>query len=134
MNEELEAKANDALASVLDGVIEAKDFVISQVPDVIHQLLTWNFTASIIPFMITLILFIIESVCFIRALKHYNKTGWPENIYDTNFVKIGSIIIVVLFLLSCFILIPIMCLNTGWLQIWLAPKVWLIEYAANIIK
>ena len=34
-----------------------------------------------------------------------------------------------------FVALPGLCsINFEWLKIWLAPKVWLIEYASNLIK
>jgi hypothetical protein len=31
-------------------------------------------------------------------------------------------------------IISAMLINIEWLQIWIAPKVWLLEYAAQLVK
>ena len=59
----------DAIQKTQAGVGEAVDFAVSQAPDVIHQLMIWKFTESILVFMLGVV-----SIWFnIRLFKYASK-------------------------------------------------------------
>jgi hypothetical protein len=135
-----------------------------QIPDVIQQLLMWRAISSAIWFVAGVLLFVLAIAAVRHNLKvlglqardineskkeharlrdewigetdasrseaawqayyaHTQKYGDPDyiggNIVAAVSVLAGSSLV------SC---------NTDWLQIWIAPKVYLIEYAASLVK
>lgn len=112
-----------ALAEVIKSAVSAKDFIIGQIPEVIQQLLMWYGVKSFLFFLCGILLALIivylnyRQVVFVKE-----RELWDEPALVLN-------------LLQLFWLFPISFLiNIQWLQIWIAPKVWLIEYASKLIK
>jgi hypothetical protein len=120
MTEELQG----ALTEILNGVLTAKDFVISELPEVITQLLTWKVCENIVYF--TLASTIVGSILYVSHLMvkglRERRDPCPEFVYF-----VGCLVSIIP------VIVAIECLLKG-LQIWLAPKVYLIEYAASLAK
>jgi hypothetical protein len=123
MNEELQS----ALAKIIETTIQAKDFCLEQAPDLINQLLAWKFAISLIWFVVGLVIFSFTPILFKMA-----KDGWSD--IDAEWAEFKCI---------CgstgtfFIPVAGLCLvlnNLAWLQIWIAPKVYLLEYASALIN
>lgn len=126
MNENLSNALANILTSAQESVEKATSFLSAQIPDVVHQLLLWKFTESLISFSVCLLwIFFIVGVCiyFIRRICKSDLA-----IED----KIGN---TVMTFFGCLIFsIPALCnLHLTWLKIWLAPKLYLLEYAASLI-
>jgi hypothetical protein len=130
-------KLKEALAQMLTGVTqttsEAKEFIVSQLPDAVRQLLAWKFAESIARVVfgtILLVAWIIFTKKFlIQKLKIYDYEFGGDNEDLAKFfgcigTAICSLVVVIVFF--C-------CLNLTWLQIWIAPKVYLIEYAKTLV-
>lgn len=116
-----------ALVVILDSVIAAKDFLLTEIPDVIQQLLIWNFAYHLIRMLASILIFFGLVWIFSRLYKTANWNSSDVNLREVLAMVSG---------ISC---IPagiaaIVNLNLEWLQIWVAPKVWLIEYAAQLVK
>ncbi len=134
--------ANEALATLLgkfnQGVDASISFLSEQIPDVIQQLLFWKFAESL-AFCFLGICCIVLAFVISRKLHKWGssviegeKTRYHPNariVYEDHpFPVIGQLIPVTLFLIG-------LChLNINWLKIWLAPKIFLIEYAAALMK
>ncbi len=120
MTEELQG----ALTEILNGVLTAKDFMLTELPDVVQQLLIWKLYESFILFIIFALV-----VCAVFIIAHMSvkklreqRDSCPECVYAmAALINIIPSVIAVDFF-------------TDWLQVWLAPKVYLIEYAANLAK
>ncbi len=138
MNEQLQ----EAVASLMDKSIVAMEagagFLSEEIPEVINQLLLWHMVSSL--FQSILAILILISIGFI--LKHQIKY-WFEDIEvekHSRTIKIKRFDegYGLLALLNLFLLIPvihaIVIVNFTWLQIWIAPKIFLIEYAAKLVK
>ena len=126
MNEELQKALGELLSKANNGIDAAGVFLAAELPDVIQQLLMWHAVKSLITFVLCLLIpFIIYRVSINVARKTFLKEGndafeFPHMIIPMVFIGIIA---------------PTICLakiNIVWLQIWLAPKVWLIEYAAKL--
>jgi hypothetical protein len=128
MNEELVKKAEGVLVDLLDGFIKAKDFAVDQAPDIIQQLLTWKLFESILLCVLGLIIFPALVVYWKMVVKYWEKLDdWePANFFAVVGGMVGSAMLIIVSFISL--------LNIEWLYIWLAPKVWLIEYAADLVK
>lgn len=142
MNEELKALAVQALTEVLDTAIQVKDFAVEQAPDVIKQLLAWHFTMSIIGFATA---FVFLAIAFGFALYFNVKRPFPDsrsteeedkrgtNPRDIEWNNRGAAIIASL--IGLFIAgISLVETEWIWLKILVAPKLYLIEYAASLVK
>ncbi|WDB94478.1 hypothetical protein [Escherichia albertii] len=149
----MEEQANKILIELLqkasNGIDAAVSFSQAQIPDVVHQLLLWNMVDSLIK---TLIAILTIPLVFWFMKKQYQKVeigifdneGWlwekgkpkykPTMIWESN----GKISFLILPLAAVFVLwvsfIIAVVTNMTWLKIWLAPKLYLIEYAASLVK
>lgn len=117
----------DSLKVILDktvvGIQNGVDFLSAQLPDVIHQLLLWKFWESVVHCLFA----VVAALCLIPiwvTARKYEKTadkyqsgaGYCAAVFAS--IIPGGIAIVQF--------------NITWLQIWVAPKIYLIEYAASL--
>lgn len=109
------------------------DWLYTEVPDVIHEFLAWHFVYSLALFVLGVFLaFGIPIICFQIARKFYISLD-VKNWHDEGPFWFGSIISSALINLICQLNCWTM-INLSWLKIWLAPKVFLLETFANVIK
>ena len=124
---------NEALATLINqattGIDASMGFLQAEIPDVIVQLLMWHgvksaLMASVAALLFPAVILLARFVAYPICLTEYaNKDKAKGEAMAIGFV--GSIIA----------LIPFFVLwNLTWLQIWIAPKVWLLEYAASLVK
>lgn len=116
-------------AAVLNGlindVVSLKTFVVGEIPDVIQQLLFWEMWKNLIMFFGAIAIIIAMIVLNIKQFKF-----WKDG---KRFYEYGSLC--TLNVLQFFLLIPIMMwFNLTWLKIMIAPKLYLIQYAAELFK
>jgi len=150
MNEQANKVLADLLQKASNGIDAAVSFSQAQIPDVVHQLLIWNFTKSL---LMTVIAF--ASVYPVVWILRRSWQRIPDGVFRsgdgyscengrTKYVptlmwdKYGEI--------SFTIMIPapilvfwatwffMTVLDLTWLKIWIAPKLYLLEYAASLIK
>lgn len=113
---------NGFSSSVANAGEKAIAFAQEQVPDVIYQYISWGLIRASLLSFVFLLLFIWYCVVLYKA----NKSG-DEDQKSFTFIFLGafwgtpSAFLTVYFLLEG-------------LQIYIAPKVWLIEQAASLIK
>jgi len=105
---------------------DIKDFTIEQAPDFIQQLLTYHLTIS-------LSVWLLSVIGVIMSVRLYKKsTKYCAKVFNTCDELLGIMAVG-----SCTLLTIISCAiafsNTQWIQIWLAPKVFLLEYARSLI-
>lgn len=139
-------KLKEALAELITGVTQtasdAKTFVVAQLPDVVRQLLVWKFFQNLIPMIFFAVVFIVVFTAWLRAFKagdwnpvYTDSIRWsghkdcnPQNGYPK---MIFGIVKAALTVISAFAFL--FSVNLTWLQIWIAPKVYLIEFAKDLI-
>jgi len=128
MNDELQK----ALAAIINKTIGAMDagagFLQAELPEVIRQLLLWKAVQSGIQFLISAALFVafvIIAIKFAKSALAYE----PRNDYDENALR--PIMSGFSVLAACLMIFIITC-NLDWVQIMIAPKVYLVEYAAHL--
>lgn len=106
-----------------------------QVPDLVEQLLNWHFARSIVENIVALVM-IVGVPCLTTFIikKLYKKIiGSCGQDFDSFSFWFPTSLI------SAFIVIPMlvhgMCrFNLNWLYIWLAPKIYMLEYVVNLSK
>jgi len=128
MTEKLDNLLATTLQKFLDGVDATTQFASEQLPDVITQLLVWYG----IYYFILLILGII-----ILGLFYYGSYKWitvvePTLSFNIRWMGTGFGVCFGGTLLHFAVLIGMF--NLTWLKIWLAPKLFLIEYASSLVK
>ena len=124
---------DQGLIELIESTISAKDFILSEVPDVVNQLLAWEMTSS--AFKFSLFILYLSVYVFVNY-RYYRKKGlfrkWVvslENSLHSEFPYVISA------LCSAFLIMPsIPLISLDWLKIWIAPKVYLIEYTAELLK
>ena len=127
MSEKLINVAEQMLLDMIQSVNTAKEFVIEQTPEVITQLLYWKFTISAIGFVIPLLIAGIWWYWFNRFQKVKKEMGYrDEEFCEITLLLTGLVVTLLLVIFTA-------C-NWEWLQILIAPKFFLLEYAASLVK
>ncbi|EEW3262244.1 hypothetical protein [Escherichia coli] len=127
MNEQAQKILTDLLQRAANGVDAAVSFSQSQIPDVVRQLLIWNFAASVIFSILGVLLFAGAQFGAWKVFKHLRKRWRDDELWEHPEIIIIAVVYIVTFA-------PLGWLSLDWLKIWLAPKLYLIEYAASLMK
>lgn len=141
MNEQVQQALADILNKTMEGVEAGASFLQAELPDVVQQLLIWKAAESLIYGVLGVVLAV--SIYKITRAQINQKLAPEESrrrfqanmIYDEDgdmhagIVFFGS----AAFFGGILSLCMIEGLKTA-LQIWLAPKIYLIEYAASLAK
>jgi hypothetical protein len=109
----------EALAEIINLTVQGKDFILDQAPDVIQQLLAWEFTIGLIGFVSGILL----TLAYYPWTKIILKMRKKDEAWDFAFIGHSFITLTILLIVY----------NTQWIQILIAPKVFLLEYAVNLI-
>jgi hypothetical protein len=138
LSQKFSDNANKALALLIDkvssGIDQATSFLAAQIPDVIHQLLVYNLVVSALLCGFSLVVAIVLPVIWWKikvwafSEKNQSRYGMKDGVQvcfglSTFFGSIAEVAFVNAFFN-----------HFDWLEIWLAPKIWLIQYAANLVK
>lgn len=112
---------DEAIAAVLSKALEVAqttgNFVVEQTPDVINQLVAYNTALYTAGLVTGIALAITCAICFYKAVRSYCESYLTVSI------------------LTGFGALPFTIVNTILLlKITLAPKAWLLDYAASLIK
>ena len=137
MNEQLQQAINQLINMSLVAIDKGATFLSGQIPDVIQQLLLWKAWESFLHFFIVGI--VLSIVIVYANIKQFNywmqettdKDGYKRKRINENYSVIALFNTVQS--IWVFILPQAIC-NLTWLQIWVAPKIYLIEYAMEFIK
>lgn len=123
MNEELQT----AVTEIINSTISAKDFLVGQLPEYVEQLLMWHATYSLV--MCILGFLLVALICYVdvriyRYMKSDEFDKWQRGDAYLG-MAVGSFVL----------MIPAgLMVNITWLKILIAPKVWLVEYAASLVR
>jgi len=130
MNEELQQKLLEALTSTMEAAGDVKDFTLAQVPEILQQALMWY---GVYYFT----LFAFGVLILFGVYKHLKYQFWTSrnaekpNIYwdyygDPKEMHVVSLLHILTILASGALI------NLQWLQIWIMPKLWLLEWAKEL--
>lgn len=129
MNEQLQNAVAEILERTINGIDSSVAFMQAELPDVISQLLMWYGVKSALLTVIGVALLFILIALDIKALKLIK--GDEFNGADDVLLLWGLIGTMFRLITYPFVF---MLMSFDWLQIWIAPKIWLMEYAASIVK
>lgn len=119
MNEQAQQALANLLSIAVDGLNGAVEFSKAQLPEVVEQLLMWHMVESLIWFIGSTILLIVSVGTFVGMYK-----GRIEE--SDGLIMLSLCATPVGFLGMAF--------NLEWLKIMIAPKLYLLEYAAQLVK
>ena len=125
MNEQLQAALADLLDKANSGIDAGATFLQAQLPDVIQQLLVWKLVASGLSCLLSVSMLISISYGYYRLVKWDIGGG----AYDKGFASFMAGWIAAAGIGGAWVLFSL-----DWLQIIIAPKIYLIEYAASLAK
>lgn len=129
----LEKALIDSIDSIKKTGTELVDALYQQAPEVIEQLLMWHGVESFILFICSILLLTLPFIHYKLARMLYGKLDIKDSRRDP-----GEYWIPVLLsgIASFFVGVGFFfnLVNLKWLKIWLAPKVYLLEYLAEFIK
>lgn len=134
MNEVLQTKLSEILEMGKMGVLQAADMLKEQVPDLVAQILRWEFVMSLGWWLIGIMCMVISYKCIKRILvtvkKEQERSGHYYTDSSTTKVTISSIIGVITLVAG----IGNFFSSYDWLQILVAPKLFLVQYITRLIK
>jgi hypothetical protein len=109
------------------------DWLYAEVPEVVEQFLLWSFAESFIGFLVRFFFIFVYPFIVYKVAKHFYIKLEVSDARDESFFWIPTG-----FIGGITILVSQLCswtgINLNWLKIWLAPKVYLLETFANVIK
>ena len=122
--ETLEQTANEALKQIIEKATEAGNWALGEIPEVVEQLLLWHMVESLIFFTASMLLLLIGLIGGTFFFIKGSRNNCDE------FIVMSLFFVVVL--------TPVGLITTSynleWIQILIAPKLYLIEYAADLLK
>lgn len=137
MNETLQNSLIEIIKESTSSIKSGISFLQSEIPDVINQLLVWKFYQNLTISILSLIFVILLSILLYKIFSNrsqryfWEKNKWIDYMeitglgFTISMLSVSGIIgLVVTFLLSTF----------NVLQIYIAPKIFLIEYASQLVK
>lgn len=120
MNEQANKILVELLQKASGGIDAAVSFSQQQIPDVINQLLVWNAVSSALWQIIGIITILAPLIFSVKKWDFiYRNNLEAFMVLHAVTIPLGSLVI------AC---------NFDWLKIWLATKLYLIEYAASLVK
>lgn len=146
MNDQLQNALVNIIEQSSNGINKSVSFLSDQLPDVINQLLIWKALESFLLFSIGV--FIIWIGCVfakkqkpkVEKAKEDYKNGEPWTRYYDNGNLTSSIYDIIVispyiyFVGSVILGLTFILVNHKWIMILVAPKIYLIEYAASLVN
>jgi len=137
---DIQTTLEKALIDSIDGIkktgTELIDALYQQAPEVIEQLLLWHAVESLAEFVTGILMVFgvpFATYKIIRKLYTHFKVGEWRDSETVNFWAPCTVIGAILNAL-CITPGAVIFINLKWLKIWLAPKVYLLEYLSNFVK
>lgn len=136
MNEQLQENLATLIEQAVSGIDGAVLFTQEHLPDVVHQLLIWNGVRSGLFFILGVVMIATAIRFVLGVVKSYKEKGWARLEYahrddepsiEAVLSTIGSVMIGAIGTIVFFS-------NLTWLKILLAPKLYLLEYAAKLAQ
>ena len=132
MEEKFQLAISDLLEKSIRAMEAGGEFLGEQIPDVVYQLLLWHGVKSAMYCVIGILL--VGFIVWINK-KQFNSIKEQKEEDESWGEYLSDLPILMCNMFQAFWIFPLVILiNIEWLQIWLTPKVWLIEYGAKLIK
>ena len=109
-------KLTEALTNLLQSAVAGKDFAVEQAPDVVQQLITYTIITHLGLFILGLATIIGSAYA---GWVYFEKSDGVSAFF-ASFTGIGGLVMVIE--------------GSTWIKVWLAPKLFVLEYAASLVK
>lgn len=134
MNEQLQTALAELIGAATTVGRGSVDFLRAELPDVIRQLLVWKAVSSALGLVLVLAMAIVAFFLFRRGFRVLETIPVKRESYESDprfwtrlWLIVGSVV--------CGFTLAVGVLSSfEWLQILIAPKLYLIEYAARLAK
>lgn len=127
MNEDLQKALAEFVKATLTGLQQGKDFALSQAPDLIQQLLRWKFWQYTLCCVLDMLVIVLALV-FVPRLVEAQQT---RDSYD---FPLPGALAGVLGILGLVVIVAFMIDGANLVELCVAPKVWLLEWALQMVK
>ena len=139
INDNLQNAVAQVLLAAIQTAKQTGDWMKGQLPDVVHQLMTWRLVSDIVSIVLALVFITFFALSAKKFTKLYaqekakSKDRWfdatdmPGGIAWIVWLIIGGVVTIAFFVIAVANIYDA-------LEIWFAPKVWLLEYAAHLLK
>ena len=137
MDKQLEGALTGIINKAVSGVDASIAFLSAELPDVVTQLITFNVAAQYVYITLWLVVLVMYAVFIHKITTAEKPEPHEENwVYDRYGSVQEYIYMVTLFATAAplFASVRIIIEGIELLKLTLAPKIWLIEYAANLAK
>jgi hypothetical protein len=121
MNEQLQSAVSALINESLALFEQGKTFLAAEIPDVVAQLLLWKMLQSLLPQAFLVLLLLVALSALVWALRSNYKSA--EVVGPVSMMCCAVFLACILF-----------AADLTWIQILVAPKVYLIEYATSLVK
>lgn len=124
MNEQLQSKLVEVIAAIQSDVGKSADFALAQLPDIAQQYVTYGRAWSIVSILLCVVVLGLY-YALVRRAACYDGTGGGELVIALAACGAPFAVFVALYL---FLSIKEAAI------VWVAPKVWLIQELARLLK
>lgn len=131
MDIQLETALADMITKATQGVEAGAELLVAEVPEVLSQLLLWYGVYNLLITVVSLVLWVFL-VWFTIAFSGNRDGKFSTTHMGDGSDELGPIIMLTGMVHLTAFLFMITTVNLEWLKIWLAPKIWLIEYGAAL--
>lgn len=122
MDKDLQSRAEQVLLDMLNKAADIGEAAVNEIPLAVQELLKWKMAESIIENLIALLI-------ALSMLWLYRKA---YDVYKDKDLGNHPEIACLAFTAVAWIPVPFL-INFDWLKIWIAPRVYLLEYAAALV-
>jgi len=137
----LESVAESALINIITDVTTAKNFIISEIPDVLSQLIIWK-TYQHLLFVVLSLIIVLYCLYWLKTYVFFdrsNPTEKQKKVLQTGHYKedLKDSYVPLAMAAACCLIgfsIVLLCNTMDLLQITIAPKVYLIEYSQQLMS
>lgn len=128
MNEVLQNTINELLVGALALAQDTGEFLAEQIPDVVMQLLWWHGIESALFMLLAIVILLIWLPLDVKLGKYlWRNDDVISDDFWLGYGLFGSV------LRGLLIVIVVRSSNLVWLKILVAPKLYLLEYAASLV-
>jgi hypothetical protein len=125
MNDELQNKLAEVLGGIADGVSQAKDFAVEQLPDVAQQYIMFGLVWETAAFVVSFAVMAILCAGLFMLIKHRRRL-------DEVLVHFGATMLAI-FAIPIWLIFVAASLK-DLLLVWFAPKLYLLQGIAGLLK
>lgn len=136
INTNLQNALSVFINKTIEGVDASVEFLQQEIPDVVYQLILWYGIKSAVTALFAVIGLILLLIILLKGFKSIKEN---YKALGDEFLAFGGIFIGIptasMWLYSVSLVVSVLYHNSiTALQIWVTPKIWLLEYAGSFIK